>query len=946
MSSSAAPMTPTTETTPESNSLSTSPPSSPPSDASKDEVENPDPQGGADSGVSQTMQDEEERIAEASRRAEAKRRKKLREEREKDLKGGDDAMEKKFKQLQVLLDKSNIYAKIMYDQMKAEQEKAAKIAAREQTQTQTQKVTDDAPAPRKSTRTAAASRPEPKRQASGAENKDEKTSSSKKLASRSKPKRQGSTMMDFFKKKDIEDKAGQTSVTEALAEAADDYQANPTTLGAQDLRSARQPDLVSGGNMRSYQLEGLEWLTSLYENGLNGILADEMGLGKTIQTISFLAFLRSKGVSGPFLVAAPLSTLSNWIDEFQRWTPDIPVLCYHGTPAERAELRRTQMAHPNSDEFPVICTSYEISMNDKKYLSKFGWKYIVIDEGHRLKNYNCKLIRDLKTYSSSNRLLITGTPLQNNLRELWSLLSFVMPDIFNEWETFESWFDFSALDEKEGNEQILVGEQRNNIVGSLHAILKPFLLRRVKADVESDLPRKREYILYAPLTNTQKELYDAIFHNQSRAYLENKAVERITGSGTNTPKSTRSASLKRKAGEGTETPNKSSKSSRASTPAQSAKRGKGKKRKDYREKSDREYFKDLEHYRTSEDDSDELDDEEQGEIERAKNLALARKEVSNKKLQNPVMQMRLACNSPHNFYYPWDPDSATPPDYSDLVTESGKMLLLDRLVPFLFSRGHKILIFSQFKTQLDLLEDWASSLHGWPTCRIDGSVAQADRQAQIRAFAADPTHKLFLLSTRAGGQGINLAAADTVILFDSDWNPQQDLQAQDRAHRIGQTKPVVVYRLTTRGTVEQKLLEKADGKRRLEKLVIRKGKFRSMLDERGGRRDRDRGRGRGRGADGEAKDDDNDEDADDDEDDDDLRSFLKRDDDDDNFKPTGASHGRELELLSQRDLEILTDRSDEAYDRAAKGLEAGPGFKAVGITTTTTATSNSSNKEQ
>ncbi|KAK3100899.1 putative ATPase, partial [Teratosphaeriaceae sp. CCFEE 6253] len=186
----------------------------------------------------------------------------------------------------------------------------------------------------------------------------------------------------------------------------------------QDLRSAKQPDLVSGGLMRTYQLEGLEWLTSLYENGLNGILADEMGLGKTIQTIAFIAFLREKGINGPFLIAAPLSTTSNWVAEFTKWTPTIPVVLYHGSKHDREEIRRTKLRNPGGTEFPVICTSYEICMNDRKHLQHFGWKFIIIDEGHRIKNLDCKLIRDLQSYQSANRLLITGTPLQNNLTEL------------------------------------------------------------------------------------------------------------------------------------------------------------------------------------------------------------------------------------------------------------------------------------------------------------------------------------------------------------------------------------------------------------------------------------------------------------------------------------------------------------------------------------------------
>jgi ATP-dependent DNA helicase len=266
------------------------------------------------------------------------------------------------------------------------------------------------------------------------------------------------------------------------------------------------------------------------------------------------------------------------------------------------------------------------------------------------------------------------------------------------------------------------------------------------------------------------------------------------------------------------------------------------------------------------------------------------KEISSKKLQNPVMQARLVCDSPHNFYWPWDDDSKID---STLVTCSGKMLLLDRLVPCLMSKGHKILLFSQFKTQLDILQEWATRLRSWHCCRIDGGVSQPDRQAQIKAFNSEPDYRIFLLSTRAGGQGINLTAADTVILFDSDWNPQQDLQAQDRAHRIGQTKPVIVYRLATKGTVEQTLLEKADSKRRLEKLVIQKGKFKSLLDSSSS------------AAQNEAEE---------------LRKILGED----GFEVFDVGAGTTPEsLLSQPDLDVLTDRSDEAYARAEKGLDKG-----------------------
>ena len=264
----------------------------------------------------------------------------------------------------------------------------------------------------------------------------------------------------------------------------------------------------------------------------------------------------------------------------------------------------------------------------------------------------------------------------------------------------------------------------------------------------------------------------------------------------------------------------------------------------------------------------------------------------NKKLGNQLMQLRLVCNSPHNFFNPFITDADVD---ETVVTSSGKMLLLDRLLPALFKRGSKVLIFSQFKTQLDILDDYARVLRKWNVCRIDGTVAQEDRRKQIKEFNENPDFKLFLLSTRSGGQGINLASADTVIIFDSDWNPQQDLQAQDRAHRIGQKNPVIVFRLATKGTVEEELLLTADAKRRLEKLVIKKGGFKTM----GQKLDKEERMS---------------EEA--------LKTLLLKDGQVYTYK--GGD-----EILSDADLDTLCDRSDEAYARAEEGLGDAEGFKIV-----------------
>jgi ATP-dependent DNA helicase len=502
-------------------------------------------------------------------------------------------------------------------------------------------------------------------------------------------------------------------------------------------------------------------------------------------------------------------------------------------------------------------------------------------------------MRDVKSLHSSNRLLITGTPLQNNLSELWSLLHFLMPDVFDKLEAFESWFDFSEVKSKQSYDQIFSEERKKVLVGKIHLILKPFLLRRVKSDVEKMMPKKREYVLYAPMTQLQRELYQAILGGTSRSFLEDKLLDQLTESGSSTPsRSTSKKSLKRLRAmpSGDNSPNKSARTSRNSSPATSARSSRG-KRKSYAEVSDAQFFASVDSPQSaasppSEDEADKV---------LTTTVALAKQQIGQKKLLNPMMQLRLCCDSPHNFFNPFlraDRTEAAPDE--TIVTGSGKMLLLDALLPVLFRNGHKVLIFSQFKTQLDILASYAD-LRGWRCCRIDGGVPQVERARQIKQFNSSKSKdraNLFLLSTRAGGQGINLTAADTVVLFDSDWNPQQDLQAQDRAHRIGQTRNVIVYRLATRGTVEEALLDKAEGKRRLEKLVIRKG---GLQQQRAG------------------------------EEMDELRRLLEKAD------GQAFSVGEDGVVLSERDLAILTDRSDAAYERAEKGLDAGDAFKAIDI---------------
>lgn len=316
-----------------------------------------------------------------------------------------------------------------------------------------------------------------------------------------------------------------------------------------------QPPLVTGGQLRSYQEEGLNWLIQLYENGLNGILADEMGLGKTVMTISFLAHLWWKGVSGPFLIVSPSSTLDNWVNEFtlyveastpmtrlsvsltvlffprSSWAPTLAVVKYHGTKDERLEMQRqlleiqqnirkrrktseddnTKKSQNQPPRLPTVVTSYEIAIRDRSFLEKFNWKYLVVDEAHRLKNFNSKLIRELRALRTENRLLLTGTPLQNNLSELWSLLNFVLPEIFDNLDNFQSWFDFDEIIDSTENRREQEEALAAQLVEKLHTILQPFLLRRLKADLPGlNIPAKRQIVIYVPFSEPQRVFYDLI----------------------------------------------------------------------------------------------------------------------------------------------------------------------------------------------------------------------------------------------------------------------------------------------------------------------------------------------------------------------------------------------------------------------------------------------------
>ncbi|KAL3346085.1 hypothetical protein AABB24_024836 [Solanum stoloniferum] len=519
------------------------------------------------------------------------------------------------------------------------------------------------------------------------------------------------------------------AVAAMLTRSKEDVPIEDATLTEDERFEKEQAELVpllTGGKLKSYQLKGVKWLISLWQNGLNGILADQMGLGKTIQTIAFLAHLKGNGLDGPYLVIAPLSTLSNWLNEMERFVPSINAIIYHGDKKQRDEIRMKHMPRTIGPNFPIVITSYEIAMSDtRKFLRHYSWKYLVVDEGHRLKNSKCKLIKELKLLPIENKLLLTGTPLQNNLAELWSLLNFILPDIFSSHDEFESWFDLSGKFSNESEKEEMEERRRAQVVAKLHAILRPFLLRRLKVDVEQMLPRKKEIILYATLTDYQKKFQEHLINRTLEGYL----IENVsTGNG----------------------------------------------------------FKG--------------------------------------RLNNLMIQLRKNCNHPDLLESIFNGSNFYPP-VEQIVEQCGKFRLLDRLLSKLFARKHKVLIFSQWTRVLDLM-DYYFSERGFDVCRIDGSVKLDERKRQIKEFNdVSSKFRIFLLSTRAGGLGINLTAADTCILYDSDWNPQMDLQAMDRCHRIGQTKPVHVYRLSTALSVEGRILKRAFSKLKLEHVVIGKGQF-------------------------------------------------------------------------------------------------------------------------
>merc|ERR1719464_1294764 len=476
-------------------------------------------------------------------------------------------------------------------------------------------------------------------------------------------------------------------------------------------------------SLHPYQLEGISWARHSWNKNTDIILADEMGLGKTIQTITFLYSLYKEGhCRGPFLIAVPLSTLINWEREFALWAPEFYVVSYVGDKDSRIVIRENELSFEDNAvrkgdkasrikastvKFHCLLTSYEMISMDAACLGSVQWEILVVDEAHRLKNNQSKFFKILAGYAITYKMLLTGTPLQNNLEELFYLLNFLTPGKFNDLSKFQQ--DFEDIGKEDQ-------------VRLLHELLGPHMLRRLKADVLKNMPSKSEFIVRTNLAPLQKKVYKNILTRNFEA-LNSKAGAQVS-------------------------------------------------------------------------------------------------------LLNIMMELKKCANHPYLLPGPAEEAPLSPTglfEINAMIKACGKLTLLTKMLKKLKEQGHRVLIFSQMTKMLDLLEDYLEGM-GFKYERIDGGITGTLRQEAIDRFNDKKADQfVFLLSTRAGGLGINLATADTVVIYDSDWNPHNDIQAFSRAHRIGQQNKVMIYRFVTRNTVEERVTQVAKKKMMLTHLVVQPG---------------------------------------------------------------------------------------------------------------------------
>ncbi|TWU78321.1 putative DNA helicase ino80 [Metarhizium rileyi] len=752
---------------------------------------------------------------------------------------------------------------------------------------------------------------------------------------------------------------------------------NPTGLGEMDVE---QPKLINA-QLKEYQLKGLNWLVNLYEQGINGILADEMGLGKTVQSISVMAYLAEKhDIWGPFLVVAPASTLHNWQQEIAKFVPEFKILPYWGSAPDRKVLRkfwdRKHSTYRKDAAFHVCVTSYQLVVSDVAYFQKMRWQYMILDEAQAIKSSQSSRWKSLLGFHCRNRLLLTGTPIQNNMQELWALLHFIMPSLFDSHDEFSEWFSKDIESHAQSNTKLNEDQLKR-----LHMILKPFMLRRVKKHVQKELGDKIEMDVFCKLTYRQRAYY-ANLRNQinimdlvekatmgddqdsgtlmnlvmqfrkvcnhpdlferaevtapfSFAYFAETASFVREGSTVTAGYSTRSlidfelpsliwtqggrldkaSSDNPRAGWRNKALNhmmniwspehvhenaqesktfswlrfadlsagdvyKATHESLFTRATNELRRGDriGQMSIIYDEEEDKKFtpahalFKICargnrcplaettregilhnlmnvarENYRDSGLTRLEIAGRSRAwapPVEVSCNSMSAVKERQ-EMMFNPAVRKALYGPNfaeerslveqkvsperyPSRSLLP-KPDSERKrftefvvPSMRKFVTDSGKLAKLDELLFKLKNEGHRVLLYFQMTRMIDMMEEYLT-YRNYKYCRLDGSTKLEDRRDTVHDFQTRPEIFIFLLSTRAGGLGINLTSADTVIFYDSDWNPTIDSQAMDRAHRLGQTKQVTVYRLITRGTIEERIRKRALQKEEVQRVVIQGG---------------------------------------------------------------------------------------------------------------------------
>ncbi|KAF1346725.1 SNF2 family DNA-dependent ATPase domain-containing protein [Delphinella strobiligena] len=750
---------------------------------------------------------------------------------------------------------------------------------------------------------------------------------------------------------------------------------NPTSLQSMDIS---QPNMLTC-QLKEYQLKGLNWLVNLYEQGINGILADEMGLGKTVQSISVMAYLAEvHNIWGPFLVIAPASTLHNWQQEIAKFVPTLKVLPYWGNAKDRKVLRkfwdRKHITYNRDSSFHVLVTSYQLVVQDTPYFQKIRWQYMILDEAQAIKSSQSSRWKALLGFHCRNRLLLTGTPIQNNMQELWALLHFIMPSLFDSHDEFSDWFSKDIESHAQSNTKLNEDQLKR-----LHMILKPFMLRRVKKHVQKELGDKIEEDVFCDLTYRQRAYYAnlrnkisimdlieraAVGDDQDTATLMNLVMQfrkvcnhpdlferaEITsplsmsfwaetasfsreGHNVQLAYSVRNLIeywLPKKLGSGdgrldlpgpdnpsvgwknrwvqhmmniwdpeyireSETANGAFAwlrfiDSSASRVSRSARDGMFDRAVTLRsETAERPSYEPGVHMAVSDrftpvhamfniantqpivsDISDEgylynllniskksLENSGFGVLEPCalpsahappielvcpSQKALSERESTlfNTRMRTILNPVPLETQSAllYNKVPPssWPITGMLPPPASEkqrytkievpsmrrFVTDSGKLAKLDQLLKQLKESGHRVLLYFQMTRMIDLMEEYLT-YRNYKYCRLDGSTKLEDRRDTVAAFQSSPDIFVFLLSTRAGGLGINLTSADTVIFYDSDWNPTIDSQAMDRAHRLGQTRQVTVYRLITRGTIEERIRKRALQKEEVQRVVISGG---------------------------------------------------------------------------------------------------------------------------